>query len=147
MISLGFKNRAYKFSEKKADKVGYLSGWIGAWNLFIYLPSGSVHVSCVYHRRNKMEAGTVSGHDIREIQGTHLHKCLETLTDATYYNLSSRMYLGLQDNKYRHYTNTSSQVQNELRNLPLNQCSVCPGLGRGRTAFCRPVRSFSEVAR
>ena len=43
-----------------------------------------------------MEAGTVSGHDIfREIQGTHLHKCLETLRDVTYYNLSSRMYLGL----------------------------------------------------
>lgn len=47
-----------------------------------------------------METRAGSGQDkLREIQGANLCKCWEIVRDVAYYNLSSRMYLGLQDNK------------------------------------------------
>ena len=110
------------------DSVVYLFGWFRAWKFFICLSSGSVDVSCMYHRKNKMEeAETGSGHDkARDIQDTNLHEYRERDCqgcDLLLCKLSSRMYLGLQDDRYRHYTNTSIQVQNKLRNLPSNRCS------------------------
>ena len=67
--------------------MGYLFAWIGASKLFIYLSFRSVHVSCMYQRRNKIEAGAGSGpNKVRKRFRTliYVNSERETVGDATY---------------------------------------------------------------